>query len=141
MNITARQTSGRSRGFSYVEALLLVTMLGITGAATGQALTAVVDSPKQSDDSCVLDTILVDKMEYLRSLPFSSLAADVGRSPSNYTDTSAGAPVIHGSPVVRTVAIWYVTPSTGAFSPIATHMVRITITANSRSLISLANEP
>jgi hypothetical protein len=132
---------GRRAGFSYLEALLLIVILGITGAATGRALTSVLHSPGENNNSLLLETALVDKMETLRALPFATLAADVGRTPSAYSDTSATAPVIDGSPVPRTVAIWYVTPGTGAYSPSATHMLRVVVSADQRSLTSLVNEP
>ncbi len=141
MKTLLRHPPHRRRAFSYIEALLLITILGITGAATGRALTAVVHAPAQNNDSFLLETTLVDKMEYLRSLPFSSLAADVPHFPSVYSDTSTNAPVIHGDVVPRTVAMWYVVPATGAFSVTATHMIRVTVSAKGRSLVCLVNEP
>jgi hypothetical protein len=129
------------RAFSYLEALLLTAILGITGAATGRALTSVAHAPEQNNDSFLLETLLVDKMEYLRSLPFSTLAADVPHFPSAYSDTTANAPIIHGEVVPRTVAIWYIVPATGSYSISATHMLRVTVSAKGRSVVSLVNEP
>jgi hypothetical protein len=127
----------RPTGFTLLEALLLVSILGIVAAGIGSALRAVTHVPTENNSTLLAETALLEKMEYLRSLPFATLAADVGRSPSNFTDS----PIINGTATPRTVSIVHVVPATSAVSFASTHMLRITVTIDVRSFVCLVNEP
>lgn len=127
----------RNSGFTLLEALLLVTVLGIGGAATGRALTAMAHSPEQNNNALAVEASLLDKMEYLHSVAFSTLASDVGKGTSSFTDL----PTIEGTPMNRVVSIVYIVPATGSTSVAATHMVQVTVTIDGKSVISLVNEP
>jgi hypothetical protein len=58
-----------------MEVLLLVVVLGIVGAAAGQALQAMAKVPGQADLDFQIETLLISKMETIRSLGFDSIAA------------------------------------------------------------------
>ena len=75
---------GSARGFSLMEVLLLVVVLGIVGGAAGQALQSVAKVPVQADLDLQIETQLISKMESIRSLPFDSVT--VGNL-SSLTDT------------------------------------------------------
>ena len=137
MTFLSPQNRKRPAGFTLLEALLLVSILGIVGAGIGSALMAMTRSPSQINTAMAVEATLLDKMEYLRSLPFPTLAADVPRGTSLYTDTVT----IDGVSVPRTVKIVYVVPATTAVSPVATHMLQISVTTDVRSFVCLVNEP
>ena len=127
----------RTRGFTLLEALLLVTVLAITGVATGRALTSMIHSPKQNDSDLSIETALLDKMEFLHSLSFATLAAEVGKSQSAYTDNVT----ISGASSARVVSVAYIVPSTGAVSGSPTNMLQLAVSLNGKSFVTLVNQP
>jgi len=132
-----RQRPRRPAAFTLLEALLLVSILGIMGAGIGTALTAMMHSPAQNNISLAVETALLEKMEYLRAQPFASLAADVGKATSAYTDL----PTIEGTPMRRTVSIVYVVPATSVVSAVPTHLLQVSVSIDVRSFVCLVNEP
>jgi type II secretory pathway pseudopilin PulG len=72
-------------GFSLMEVLLLVAVLGIVGAATGKALIAIAKVAPQNDISYQLETRLISKMEEIRSMAFDAVA--VGSPNSTLSDS------------------------------------------------------
>jgi type II secretory pathway pseudopilin PulG len=75
----------KSKGFSLVEVLLLVVVLGIVGAAAGRALQVIAKVPDQTDQNFQLETRLISKMEQVRSLGFD--AVTVGNPNTTLSDT------------------------------------------------------
>ena len=72
-------------GFSLMEVLLLVVILGIVGAAAGRALQAVAKVPGQNEQNFQIETLLISKMEQIRSMSFDTIA--VGSPSSTLSDT------------------------------------------------------
>ena len=64
----------RHKGFSLMEVLMLVVVLGIVGAAAGQALRAVERAPVQNDQNFQIETQLISKMEAIRAMTFDNIA-------------------------------------------------------------------
>ena len=81
----------RSRAFSLVEVLVLVAVIGIVGAAAGRALQAVVATPVKNDRTFQIETQLISKLEYIRSLNFNGIM--IGSPSSTLSDivTISGA--------------------------------------------------
>ena len=67
-----RKSSGR--GFSLMEVLLLLVILGIVGVAAGTAIQAVAKSPGNNDVAFQIEIQLLSKMEQIRALSFDSIA-------------------------------------------------------------------
>jgi len=63
----------KQRGFSLIEVLLLVTVLGIVGGAAGQAMIVVAKVPSQTDMHFQIETRLISKMETIRALDFDDI--------------------------------------------------------------------
>jgi type II secretory pathway pseudopilin PulG len=129
-----RQTK---HGYTLLEALLLVMVLGITGAATGKALTAMTHSPEQNDKELAVEAALLDKVEFLRSLSYATLAAEAGKSQSAYSDSTS----IGSTSVARVVTVNYIVPSTGAVAGSGTHMLQLNVTVAGKSATTLMAEP
>lgn len=87
------------RGFSLLECILLVLILGIVGAAAGRAILAAARSPAQNDRIYQLETSLISKMEQIRALPFNSVA--VGSPNTTLTDSVT----IYSTAYQRTVTV------------------------------------
>jgi prepilin-type N-terminal cleavage/methylation domain-containing protein len=66
--------SSKKRGFSLMEVLMLVAILGIVGAAAGRALISMGKVPGQTDLSYQLETRLISKLEEIRALHFDTVA-------------------------------------------------------------------
>lgn len=56
------------RGFTMVEALLLVGVLGVTGGIVGQSLSTMSNSAAQNNAMLMVNDQLMAQMEYLRSV-------------------------------------------------------------------------
>jgi type II secretory pathway pseudopilin PulG len=55
------------RGYTLIEALLLVVILGIVGASLGNSLIAASQSTEANDNTLLIDNALVTQMETLRA--------------------------------------------------------------------------
>jgi type II secretory pathway pseudopilin PulG len=137
------KTSAPHRGFTLIEALLLVVILGISGAAIGRSLRDIAKSPEQNNIALATETSILDKMEFLRSVPFATLANDANKPTSVYTDTAT----VEGAQMTRTVAIVYLDPTTGLLSGTATNlagkpnMLQITVSIGNKTVYNLVNQP
>jgi len=63
----------KQRGFSLIEVLLLVSVLGIVGGAAGQAMMVVAKVPSQTDLHFQIETRLISKMETIRAMDFDNI--------------------------------------------------------------------
>ena len=73
----------RRRGFTLLEVLLLVGVLGVVGAAAGQAMQVAAKIPSETDMHFQIETRLISKMEEIRAMQFDAIA--VG-NPSTLSD-------------------------------------------------------
>jgi prepilin-type N-terminal cleavage/methylation domain-containing protein len=89
----------RRRGFSLVEVLILVAVLGIVGAAAGRALQAAAKMPVTTENNLEIETALITKMESIRALAFANIA--VGAPNATLSDTVT----IGGTSYARTVTV------------------------------------
>jgi len=82
-----------------MECLMLLVILGIVSASTGQALIAVAKNPRQTDSALADETSLISKMEQMRSVDFDSLTIGTNVAPFSdavrvdiaYADPTGGA--------------------------------------------------
>jgi prepilin-type N-terminal cleavage/methylation domain-containing protein len=70
----------RSDGFTLVEALLAVALLGLLAATMGTIYSSANQSLAVQTDHMLLDSALRSRMEYLMGTPFGDLAALDGDS-------------------------------------------------------------
>ncbi|MGN6367832.1 MAG: type IV pilus modification PilV family protein [Phycisphaerae bacterium] len=132
-------THPHPRGFTLLEALLLVVILGISGAAIGRALAAMTKTPEQNNNRLAAEAALLDKMESLRGTPWPQLAADANQPTSAFTDsiTLPGS----GDTVTRTVYIIYINPANLLPSGSPTKMLEVNVTVGSDTLSNMLNQP
>jgi Tfp pilus assembly protein PilV len=87
LNGTARRRP--RRGYTLVEALLLVTILAITGTGIGQALMAVAHAPYADEQEMLIETQLLSEMEALRAtwqgLPWGANTTQITIGGQTYT--------------------------------------------------------
>jgi len=86
-------------GFSLMEVLLLVMILGIVGVAAGSSLQTIAKSPTRTDQNFQGEEALVSKLEAIRALGFSSIA--VGSPNTTLSDSVT----IGGVTYARTVTV------------------------------------
>jgi type II secretory pathway pseudopilin PulG len=63
-----RRKSKIRTGFTLIEALLLVSVLGITADVVGQAMTTLSNTAAQNNTTLLINDALLSQMEYLRSI-------------------------------------------------------------------------
>jgi prepilin-type N-terminal cleavage/methylation domain-containing protein len=83
----------KRRGFSLMEVLILVVVLGIVAAAAGRALQAMARTPVAADETLQIETQVISKIEELRALPLTSLVAGTTTSTVSIGDASVGGQV------------------------------------------------
>jgi prepilin-type N-terminal cleavage/methylation domain-containing protein len=126
------QKSRPKRGFSLMEVLMLVVILGIVGAAAGKALTAMGKVPGQTDLNYQLETRLISKVEQIRAMPFDSIFA--GNPSTSLSDTVT----ISGVTYPRTVVVAFA-DGDGNGSPDITFK-QVTVTCAGRSISTLISK-
>jgi type II secretory pathway pseudopilin PulG len=90
-----RRASARSsysfldRGYTLVEALLLVTILAVTGTSIGEALLSSAQAPYADEQELLIETQLLSEMEALRatwqSLPWGASTTQITIGQQTYT--------------------------------------------------------
>ena len=119
------------RGFSLMEVLLLVAILGIVGAGAGKALTSIAKVPGQTDLSYQLETRLISKLEQIRSLPFDSVP--IG-SPSTLSDTVQ----VSNTTYPRTVTVDYADGDGNGSADLT--IKQVTVTCAGRTISTLISK-
>jgi hypothetical protein len=127
--------SRSSRAFSLLEAVILVTILGIVGVGVGIGLQATVHVPAAVEDRLSTHTFLMQKMEELPTISFASLAAGKDDSGHALSDTV----LLKGITVARTVTVSTV-DGDGNGSP-DPDLLEITVTINGQSLKTRVCKP
>jgi type II secretory pathway pseudopilin PulG len=128
--VITRQKLRRARrthraGYTLIEALLLVTMLGIVAAGVGTSMSATANSTQSNDNTLQIDNTLVSQMEILRATWQSDA---VGSTNTNIT--------INGTVYPMTQTIATAAPNTGGVQ--ATYYA-LTVSINGRSLCTYVN--
>jgi hypothetical protein len=87
------------RGFTLVEAMLLVVILGIVSLGFGIGMQANTRVPAAVDFRLAVHTRLVEKMEDLAALDFATLAANTGLSDSVTVNGQTLARTVTATPI------------------------------------------
>jgi prepilin-type N-terminal cleavage/methylation domain-containing protein len=119
----------RRRGFTLVEAMLVLVVMSIIALAAGVGLQSIARAPSGNDAQLVVDNYIMDKLESLRATDFASLT--VGTT----TDTVS----IRGTNYTRTTVI-ALADADGSGST-DTDFKQITVTLNGRSLSTFVCQP
>jgi prepilin-type N-terminal cleavage/methylation domain-containing protein len=119
----------RRRGFTLVEAMLVLVVMSIIALAAGVGLQSIARAPAGNDAQLAVDNYIIDKLEALRATDFASLT--VGTA----TDTVT----IRGTNYTRTTVIALAdADGTGGTD---TDFKQITVTLNGRSLSTFVCQP
>src|ERR1700744_3869260 len=92
-------TAPRCRGFSLVEATLVVVILSIVAVGVGVGLQSITHVPDGTDINLTTRMRLMERMEQLNTYDFSTLSAAIGKTTLNDTVT------IGNQSVPRTVTV------------------------------------
>lgn len=84
-----------SRGFTLLEAIILIVVLSIIAVGMGTALQAIARTPTEADAQVAIGNALTDRMEALRGTAFDSLS--VGTTNDEVT--------INGTAYTRTATV------------------------------------
>lgn len=122
----------RRRGFTLIEAMLLVVVLSIVALATGTILIAAIKAPAINNTNLSIDTALKSKMEYLEAQPFANLT--VG-TPSSLSDSVT----INGTVYPRTVDVSLADPNGGSSPQPNFKLIQVQI--GGQSLYTLVTQP
>jgi type II secretory pathway pseudopilin PulG len=117
------------KGFTLIEAMMLLTILGIVGLAAGISLQSLTRVPKANDVQLSIASSLTDKMEQLRGTAFASLA--VGSSNDTVT--------INNTPYTRSWTIALADANGDGSND--SDFKQITVTIGSRSLVCYVVQP
>lgn len=118
------------RGLTLLEALILITIVGVAGTGVGVGLHAVAKVPTAVDERLAIHNRLVEKMEELASMDFDTLNSGVSRS-----DTFLIGNRTYNRTV--TIALADADGSGGAESD----YLAITVTVNNQSLSTRLTKP
>ena len=117
------------KGFTLIEALILLVVLSIVAIAAGAALTRLADNPEGNDFQLAVNTAIVSKME--EGVPSAFTSLTVGTSLS---DTCT----INGTSYPRTVTIAQANPNGGGN---VSSFLQITVAVNGKSITTLVSQP
>ena len=76
-----------------MEVLVMVVVLGIVGAAAGQALQAMARTPVAADETFQIETQIISKMEELRCQTFAAVVVGSTNSTVSIGDATVGGAV------------------------------------------------
>lgn len=121
---------GVRRGVSLLESMILVVILGIVSLGFGIALQSNARIPDAVDQRLAIHTFLVEKMEDLASLDFSTLSANSGLS-----DTVN----VNGQTLARTVTVAQI--DADGVNGVDSDFLEVTVTIGSQYLKTRVTQP
>jgi Tfp pilus assembly major pilin PilA len=125
-----RKGAGRGRGFTLIEAIVLVTVMSVVAVAAGVGLQAVAKVPTQTDATMGINNALVDAMEQWKAKSWATMAS------------STGTVTVNGRSYTRTVTVADADPASPEGGGTAkADFRRITVTIGSQTLRSYATKP
>ena len=103
--ITNRRTDGAQRGFTLLEAAFALVVLMIIGLGIASLFTYAIQANSRADDRELAMAIAQERMEWLRTIPFTTQTRSIAYSypngglaqtsvPVNETITNAGRPYV-----------------------------------------------
>jgi len=110
----------RRSGFTLIEAMILMVILGVVSLGVGVSLRSLISVPESNNRVLAVSSLLVDKMEYLRSLGYSTLSTT-----ANGTDS----PIIDNVTYSRS---WTITANPGGTYD--ANFLQISVTIGNRTL-------
>lgn len=113
-------TRTRPRGVTLVEALMLMVVMSVVVVGTGVALQSLIKVPTGNNRQLVINNLLTDKIERLKALSFTALAA---------TSSSSDTVTVDNVTYTRS---WTITSNPG--SSYDANFIQIKVTIGSASL-------
>jgi hypothetical protein len=110
----------RPRGVTLVEALMLMVVMSVVVVGTGVALQSLIKVPTGNNRQLVINNLLTDKIERLKALSFTALAA---------TSSSSDTVTVDNVTYTRS---WTITSNPG--SGYDANFIQIKVTIGSQSL-------
>jgi type II secretory pathway pseudopilin PulG len=118
------------RAFTLIEAMILVTILGIVGLGAGIGLQSTIHTPKAVDNILAVNAAIVSAMEQMRANAISNFSGLAG-----YSDTVTINSVTYN----RTVTVAALTAPDG--SGATTDYKQITVQIGSQSMVCIVTQP
>ena len=117
-------------GFTLIEAMILVVILGIIGVGAGVGLQSVVHTPDAVDNVLAINSALVDGMEQTRANAVSSFSTLAG---------SSSVVKINGTNYTRTITVAALTAPDG--SGATADYKQITVQIGTQSVVCIVTQP
>ena len=123
------QAGAGDRGFTLIEATILMVILSIVAVGAAVSLQALSRGPSANDLQLTINNVLIDKMEQLRALDFSAMTVGTALS-----DTVT----VNGTTYVRRVTIALADANGGGNDA---DFKQVTVSVNSQSLVTWVTQP
>ena len=120
----------RARAVTLIEAMFLVTILGIVGLGAGIGLQSTTRTPNAVDDVLAINAAIVSTMEQMRANAVSSFSTLAG---------SSTQVTINGTNYTQTITVTALTAPDG--SGATTDYKQITVQIATRSLVCIVTQP
>ena len=121
----------RNSGFTLIEAIMLMVIVGIVGLASGIGLQAFAKTPTQTNQPLALNAECVSRMEQMRATDFASL--------STKASTLSGNVTINGTAYTCSVAV--ANADADGDGTVDADFAQITVTIGGRSLTCYVMQP
>ena len=121
----------RNLGFTLIEAIILVVIVGIVGVGAGVGLQAVAKTPTQTNQVLAANAECVNRMEQMRSTDFASLSTRASALSGNVT--------INGTTYTSNVTV--ANADADGDGTVETDYACITVTIGSQTLTCYVMQP